>query len=72
MPHGGWGRERGVHGGHPQLTKISRRRFLKTVGFSGAGMVGLTAYGFAVEPAVASSVTRYRVSPPQWPPRPQS
>ena len=28
---------------------ISRRRFLKTLGLSGAGMVGLSSYGFAVE-----------------------
>jgi hypothetical protein len=48
------------------LHKISRRRFLKTVGFSGAGIVGLTAYGFAGEPGYRLNVTRYRVSPPRW------
>ena len=64
----GMGRERAVHGGYPQLTKISRRRFLKTVGFSGAGMVGLTAYGIAGEAGYRLNVTRYHVSPPQWTP----
>jgi uncharacterized protein len=47
---------------------ISRRRFLKTVGLSGAGMVGLSSYGFAIEPGYRLNVTRYRVSPPQWTP----
>jgi uncharacterized protein len=49
------------------LKRISRRRFLKTLGFSGAGMVGLTGYGFAIEPMWRLEVTRYRVSPPVWP-----
>ncbi len=47
---------------------ISRRRFLKTLGFSGAGMVGLSSYGLAVEPGFRLSVTRYRVNPPNWTP----
>ena len=47
---------------------ISRRRFLKTLGFSGAGMVGLSGYGLAIEPGYRLSVTRYRVSPPNWTP----
>jgi predicted MPP superfamily phosphohydrolase len=47
------------------LKRISRRRFLKTLGFSGAGMVGLTSYGVA-EPAFKLVVTRYRVSPRNW------
>jgi len=49
------------------LKRISRRRFLKTLGFSGAGMVGLTGYGFAIEPMWRLEVTRYRVSPVGWP-----
>jgi predicted MPP superfamily phosphohydrolase len=49
------------------VKRISRRRFLKTLGFSGAGMVGLTGYGFAIEPMWRLEVTRYRVSPPDWP-----
>jgi hypothetical protein len=46
--------------------QISRRRFLKTVGFSGAGVMGLSGYGLAVEPGYRLAVTRYRVSPPSW------
>lgn len=49
------------------MKRISRRRFLKTLGFSGAGMVGLTGYGFAIEPMWRLEVTRYRVSPTDWP-----
>jgi predicted MPP superfamily phosphohydrolase len=49
-----------------KLKRISRRRFLKTLGFSGAGMVGLSSYGVA-EPSFSLSVTRYRVSPLRWP-----
>ena len=49
------------------MKRISRRRFLKTLGLSGAGMVGLSGYGFAVEPVWRLEVTRYRVSPPNWP-----
>jgi predicted MPP superfamily phosphohydrolase len=47
---------------------ISRRRFLKTLGFSSAGMMGLSSYGFAIEPGYRLSVTRYRVSPHNWTP----
>ncbi len=47
---------------------ISRRRFLKAVGLSGAGMVGLSSYGLAIEPGYRLNVTRYRVSPPNWTP----
>jgi predicted MPP superfamily phosphohydrolase len=49
------------------VKRISRRRFLKTLGFSGAGMVGLSGYGFAIEPIWRLEVTRYRVSPADWP-----
>ena len=49
------------------MKRISRRRFLKTLGLSGAGMVGLSGYGFAVEPDWRLEVTRYRVTPPNWP-----
>ena len=45
---------------------ISRRRFLKTLGFSGAGMVGLSGYGLAVEPGYRLEVTRYTVRPRNW------
>jgi len=53
--------------GSTDLKKISRRRFLKTIGLSGAGLVGLTGYGWAIEPIWQLAVTRYRVSPPNWP-----
>jgi predicted MPP superfamily phosphohydrolase len=47
---------------------ISRRRFLKTLGFSGAGMMGLSSYGLAVEPGYRLNVTRYSLSPRNWTP----
>jgi hypothetical protein len=40
------------------VKRISRRRFLKTLGLSGAGMVGLSGYGLAVEPVWRLEVTR--------------
>jgi predicted MPP superfamily phosphohydrolase len=46
---------------------ISRRRFLQTLGLSGAGVVGLSGYGLAVEPMWRLEVTRYRVYPAHWP-----
>ena len=49
------------------MKRISRRRFLKTAGLSGAGLVGSSGYGFAVEPILRLEVTRYRVNPPHWP-----
>jgi predicted MPP superfamily phosphohydrolase len=55
-----------MQGGGPP--RISRRRFLKTLGFSGAGMVGLSGYGLAVEPGYRLDVTRYSVSPQDWTP----
>jgi predicted MPP superfamily phosphohydrolase len=54
--------------GGGELPRISRRRFLKTLGFSGAGMVGLSSYGLAVEPGFRLDVTRYALSPPRWTP----
>jgi len=47
---------------------MSRRRFLTTLGFSGAGMVGLSGYGLAIEPGYRLNITRYRVSPRNWTP----
>jgi uncharacterized protein len=47
---------------------ISRRRFLKTVGLSGAGMVGLSSYGLAIEPGYRLNVTRYQINPLNWTP----
>ncbi len=49
------------------MKRISRRRFLKTLGLSGAGVVGLSGYGLAVEPFWRLEVTRHRVTPPNWP-----
>jgi predicted MPP superfamily phosphohydrolase len=49
------------------LKRISRRKFLKSLGFSGAGMVGLSSYGFAVEASWRLDVTRYRITPANWP-----
>ena len=45
---------------------LSRRHFLR--GFSGLGIAGVStvAYGFS-EPELQLQVTRYRISPPQWP-----
>jgi uncharacterized protein len=59
------GRTAGVARG---MRGISRRRFLKAVGLSGAGMVGLSSYGIAIEPGYRLSVTRYRVNPHKWTP----
>ena len=49
------------------MKRISRRRFLGTLGLSGAGVVGLSGYGFAVEPMWRLEVTRHRVTPTNWP-----
>jgi predicted MPP superfamily phosphohydrolase len=49
------------------VKRISRRRFLGTLGLSGAGVVGLSGYGFAVEPMWRLEVTRHRVTPTNWP-----
>ena len=45
---------------------LSRRHFLRT--FSGLGVAGVStvAYGFS-EPELQLEVTRYQISPPQWP-----
>ena len=45
---------------------LSRRHFLRT--FSGLGVAGVStvAYGFS-EPELQLRITRYQVSPPQWP-----
>ncbi len=45
---------------------ISRRHFLRFMGASGGLGVSTTAYGFS-EPVLRLDVTRYDVSPPQWP-----
>jgi uncharacterized protein len=50
------------------VNRISRRRFLKTLGWSGAGTLALgSGYGFAVEPLWRLDVTRYTLAPPGWP-----
>src|SRR5258708_39791565 len=45
---------------------ISRRHFVRALGGLGALGVSTTAYGFG-EPVLQLIVTRYRLSPPQWP-----
>jgi uncharacterized protein len=45
---------------------ISRRNFLRFVAGSGATGVSTVAYGFG-EPALRLGVTRYHITPPQWP-----
>jgi uncharacterized protein len=59
--------ERAAIPGSRHVRRISRRRFLQTLGLSGAGVVGLSGYGLAVEPLRRLEVTRYRVSPIHWP-----
>jgi len=50
------------------VIRISRRRFLKTLGLSGAGTLALgSSYGFAIEPLWRLDVTRYAVAPQGWP-----
>ncbi len=45
---------------------ISRRHFLRT--FSGLGIAGVSTVAYGVsEPELQLRVTRYQVSPPQWP-----
>src|SRR5689334_18098141 len=52
----------------PLVVKISRRRFLKTLGVSGAGTLAFgSGYAFAVEPLWRLEVTRYAIAPPRWP-----
>jgi predicted MPP superfamily phosphohydrolase len=45
---------------------LTRRHFLKSMGGLGAVGVSTTAYGFSA-PVVQLGVTRYNISPPQWP-----
>jgi predicted MPP superfamily phosphohydrolase len=45
---------------------LSRRHFLRTVSGLGVAGVSTVAYGFS-EPELQLRVTRYQVSPPQWP-----
>ena len=55
-------------GDRNSVTAISRRRFLKTLGLSGVGAVGLSGYASAIEPGYRLNVTRYSVSPSRWTP----
>lgn len=45
---------------------LTRRRFLKALGGFGATGVSTAAYGFGIEPE-RLRVTRYNLTPPQWP-----
>jgi predicted MPP superfamily phosphohydrolase len=49
------------------VKRISRRKFLTSLGVSGAGLVGLSGYGLAVEPLWRLDVTRYGLMPDKWP-----
>jgi uncharacterized protein len=55
-----------VGGHHDWGSMFSRRHFLRMVGGFGAFGVSTTAYGFGIEPE-RLRVTRYNLSPPQWP-----
>jgi uncharacterized protein len=55
-------------GARAAVRGMSRRRFLTALGFSGAGMVGLSSYGLAIEPGYRLNITRYHVTPPKWTP----
>ena len=46
---------------------LSRRTFLKTIGLGALGVFGLSSYAFAIEPRFRLVVTRYRLTPPNWP-----
>ncbi len=49
-------------------TPITRRSFLKVLGLGALSSVALASYAFAIEPLWRLVVTRYRISPPGWPP----
>jgi predicted MPP superfamily phosphohydrolase len=46
---------------------FSRRTFLRTLGLGALSSVGLTSYGFAIEPRFRLVVTPYRIAPTAWP-----
>ncbi|MET4290323.1 putative MPP superfamily phosphohydrolase [Bradyrhizobium sp. LB8.2] len=46
---------------------ITRRRLIRSIGGLSALGLSTAAYGFAVEPVVRLSVTRYHPAPRQWP-----
>ena len=46
---------------------FSRRAFLRTLGLGAVSTLGLTSYGFAIEPRFRLVVTPYRLTPPNWP-----
>jgi uncharacterized protein len=52
---------------HMISRRISRRRFLKAAGAFGTGLFGLSSYSLVIEPKWRLDVTRYTLSPPQWP-----
>lgn len=46
---------------------ISRRRFFRVMAGLGAFGASTAAYGFGVEPVLRLGITRYNITPPQWP-----
>jgi predicted MPP superfamily phosphohydrolase len=51
---------------HDRPSMISRRHFLRSCSGFGAAGVSTASYGFG-EPVLALQVSRYHLSPPQWP-----
>ncbi|MEN9896180.1 MAG: hypothetical protein RIR97_2032 [Pseudomonadota bacterium] len=47
---------------------ITRRRFLKFLGWSAVGATSLGSYAFGIEPLARLKVTKYHISPPGWTP----
>jgi len=50
------------------MTLLTRRHFLQGAGGLFLTTAGLGSYAFALEPGFRLDVTRYRVTPPGWPP----
>jgi uncharacterized protein len=46
---------------------LTRRSFLKLIGATGLAGLAFSSYAFAIEPRFRLAVTRYRLSPPNWP-----
>ena len=57
----------GNHWGHGKLETHIPPQVPEDGRLTGAGLFGLTSYGLAVEPMWRLAVTRYRVTPANWP-----
>lgn len=49
------------------LPRLTRRRFLQTLGLGALTSAALGSYAFAIEPLYRLKVTRYRITPMDWP-----